>query len=86
MPRLIYSPEEGHQLLTAADTAAAEGADPALADLYRQLATSGIDLDACTPDETVREQLGMPPLAGHDDDQAERDGRGHDGGDHPHAA
>jgi hypothetical protein len=60
MPRLTYSAGEAHALLTQADRVAA--VEPDLAALYATLATEGIDLDTCTPDEDVREQLGMPPL------------------------
>jgi len=84
MPRLIYSPEEAHELLTVADAAAAEGRPPELVALYRELATTGLDLDACIPDETVRARVGLPPLPGAGDD--EHDAAGHDGGDHPRVA
>lgn len=87
MPSLQYDREEAHQLLTAADHAAADRADPALVDLYRQLATQGVDLDGCTPDEDVRAQLGMPPLPVAPASTAAGDGdRQPDGGDHPRVA
>lgn len=79
MPRLTYSTDEAHALLTQADTAAAAGQDPALVDLYRTLATEGLDLEACTPDEDLRTGLGMPPLA-------PAPGQAGDGGDHPRVA
>jgi hypothetical protein len=79
MPRLTYSTDEAHALLTQADHTAAAGQDPALADLYRTLATEGLDLEACTPDEDLRAQLGMPPLTAGPEQAS-------DGGDHPRVA
>lgn len=86
MPRLMYSAGEAHALLSESERTAA--AEPGLAALYATLATEGIDLDACTPDEDVREQLGMPPLQpqGGVPGAGDQDGRGHDGGGHPSAA
>jgi hypothetical protein len=86
MPRLMFNAGEAHRLLGQADRTAAD--QPDLAALYATLATEGIDLDACTPDEDVREQLGMPPLqpAAGGPGTGDQGGRGHDGGGHPSAA
>lgn len=85
MPRLQYDTAESHRLLTAAE--AAEQDAPELAALYTELATAGLDFDACTPDEVVREQLGMPPLDGPADGGAGDDEHGQqDGGKHPRVA
>lgn len=73
MPRLTYSPDEAHLLLTARDAVA--DTEPELAAVYDVLAVNGVDLDSCTSDEDLRARLGMPPL----DDQ---DGQGQ----HPHVA
>lgn len=81
MPRLEYDRRESHALLTQSEQEA--DTNPVLAGLYVELATHGIDLDACTPDEEVRDLLGMPPLpVGGDGTGGDQDGRGH----HPHVA
>lgn len=77
MPRLQYGPQEAHQLLTAADRAAAAGDAPELVALYQDLAVNGLDLEECTTDEDLRANLGMPPLP--DTVDGDQDGEGHRG-------
>jgi hypothetical protein len=64
--RITFEAEEAAKLRTSARAAALD--DPQLAYVLQQIADEGIDLDACTPWETIRERHGMPPL---DDDQAD---------------
>lgn len=67
--RITFEPDEAEKLRASAREAALD--EPQLAYVLQQIADEGIDLDACTPWEQLRERLGMPPLdEDHVDDVA----------------